>query len=340
MARGELLRKLFASYSHHDDHRFRTAALEIIAEEQQKQNHSLAKDLLNMLETPPTMKLPPPPVGLPSESLPRDKERQALLVDVRQPSRTLSDIILRDNTRNQLLRVLDEYRKSELLKVHGMRPKTKLLFCGPPGCGKSLCAEVIAAELRLPLLYTRFDAIISSYLGETSSNLRKIFDYARSGTWVILFDEFDAIGKSRSDPGEHGELKRVVNSFLQLLDGFEGNSLIVAATNHEGLLDHALWRRFDEIFGFDLPSALQIRLLLSMKLKNFPTKGLDLNRAARLLRGLSHAEIEWVCFDAVKSAILTDNDAVTQGLLEETIGKQRDRVRVGTVSKGRSRATK
>jgi len=330
MARGELLRNLFASYARHDDFDFRAVALQIIAEEQQRHNHALAKELLSMLENPTPKKRPALTVA---EPLPKSKERQTLLVDVRQPFRTMSDIILNSRTREQLARILEEYRKSEILRLHGLRPKTKLLFCGPPGCGKTLCAEVIAAEMQLSLLYTRFDAIISSYLGETATNLRQVFDYARSGSWVVLFDEFDAIGKSRGDPSEHGELKRVVNSFLQLLDGFEGTSFVIAATNHERLLDKALWRRFDEILFFAKPDAKEIRELLTLKLKNFPQRNLNYSRLSSKLRGLSHADIEWVCLEAVKAAILRDDDAVTQGLLEEAIARQRARERLGDSEK-------
>ncbi len=286
-----------------------------------------------MLETPPTLK---PPSSTPvSEQLPKDKERQAFLVDVRQPARSLADIILKEKTREQLIRVLDEYRKAEVLRVHGLQPKQRLLLCGPPGCGKSLCAEIIATELQLPMLYTRFDAIISSYLGETSSNLRKVFDYARSGTWVVLFDEFDAIGRSRSDPTEHGELKRVVNSYLQLLDSFQGKSLIIAATNYEGALDHALWRRFDEIMLFERPNHAEVRALLAMKLKNFPQKDLDFSKTATRLRGFAHADVEWVCLEAIKTAILQDSEAVTQGVLDDAIDRQRARTRVKDNSKQR-----
>jgi len=326
MARGELLRKLFASYARNDDDLFRSVALEIIAEEEQKKNHALAKELLRMLDNPA---IPKPSNSLSlSEQLPKDKERQAFLVDVRQPARSLSDIILKDETQAQVNRILNEYRKSELLHVHGLLPKLRLLMCGPPGCGKSLCAEIIAAELHLPMLYTRFDAIVSSYLGETSANLRKVFEYARSGIWVVLFDEFDAIGRSRNDATEHGELKRVVNSFLQLLDNFQGKSLIIAATNYEGSLDHALWRRFDEIIFFERPSQSEIRALLTMKLKNFPQKEVSFSRTVKKLRGMTHAEVEWICLEAIKSAILRDSDAVTQELMDEAIERQRSRRRV------------
>ena len=334
MARGELLRKLFASHAHHDDDLFRSVALEIVAEEEQKQNHLLAKDLLRMLEIPQPLKLTNATTV--SEQLPKDKERQAFLVDVRQPARSLADIILRKKTREQLVRILDEYRNAEVLRIHGLQPKQRLLHCGPPGCGKSLCAEIIAAELHLPILYTRFDAIISSYLGETSANLRKVFEYARSGTWVVLFDEFDAIGRSRSDPTEHGELKRVVNSYLQLLDSFQGKSLIIAATNYEGALDPALWRRFDDIMLFERPNHAEIRALLAMKLKNFPHRDLDFSKTASRLRGFAHADVEWVCLEAIKTAILQDSDAVTQNVLDAAIARQQARSRIMNSSKERS----
>jgi SpoVK/Ycf46/Vps4 family AAA+-type ATPase len=323
MARGELIRQLFSSYSKHDDHTFRAVALEIVAEEQQKKNHALARDLLNLMDNPSELRIPTP-VAI-TESLPHDAERKALLVDVRQPSRKLSDIVLRDSARQQLNRIIDENRRAELLRVHRLRPKTKLLLHGPPGCGKSLCAEIIASELRLPLMYTRFDAIVSSYLGETSANLRKVFDYARGGRWVVLFDEFDAIGKSRDDPGEHGELKRVVNSFLQLLDGFDEPSLIIAATNYAGALDHALWRRFDEVLHFGLPTEKDVELLLRLKLRGFPQKGISPRNAAKKLVGFSHADVEWVCVEAVKTAILHDSSEVDSRCLNEAIRRLQKR---------------
>lgn len=328
MARGELLRKLFASHMRHDDHDFRAVALQVIAEEQQKQNHSLARDLLNLLDNP-TQPSQMTPFKSGVDVLPRDKERELPLADIRKPARSLSDILLKEKPRGQLQRILEEYSKAELLRVHGLKPKTKLLFCGPPGCGKSLCAEIISSEVQAPLLYIRFDAIISSYLGETAANLRKVFNYASSGRWVVVFDEFDAIGKSRTDSTEHGELKRVVNSFLQLLDAFEGESIIIAATNHEKLLDKALWRRFDEVLFFSRPTLSEARILLDMKLRNFPQKGLNLNKAAKGLVGFSHADIEWICLDAVKSAIVQDREFVTQELLDIAISRQKDRIRLG-----------
>jgi len=328
MARGELLRRLFLSHRRGNDEEFRAVALEVIAEEERKNNHRLAKDLMRILENgSPTV--PVRQVGtVKTESLPKDSERQTCLVDVRQPNRHMQDILLAKESSDVVERVLQEYRKAELLRIHGLQPSTKLLFCGPPGCGKTLCSEIIASELGLPLLYTRFDAIVSSYLGETAANLRKVFEYASNGRWVVLFDEFDAIGKARDDATEHGELKRVVNSFLQLLDSFCAPSILIAATNHEHLLDPALWRRFDEILVFPRPSVHEIRSLLRMKLKNFPRSGLDLKAAASRLKGMSHADVERVCFDAIKASILQDKDAVDQETFDRSVEQQRARLAI------------
>ena len=318
MARGELLRKLFLCHKRGNNEGFRSVALEIIAEEQQKNNRQLAKDLLKILENSGANSVFLK-ASLANGSLPKDKERQTLLVDIRQSDHTFSDILLKKDSKIIIERVIEEYSKAELLHSHGLRPKTKLLFCGPPGCGKTLCAEVISQVLGLPLLYTRIDAIVSSFLGETAANLRKVFDYAASGRWVVLFDEFDAIGKSREDADEHGEIKRLINSFLQLLDGFQAPSIMIAATNHEHLLDTALWRRFDEVIHFPVPSVHEIRLLIRMKLKNFPHKNLDIDKQSTQFKGLSHADIEWVCYDSIKKCILDGKDEVTATIFEEAI---------------------
>lgn len=327
MARGELLRNLLLSQTRGDADRFRTVALKIIEEEQRKNNHQLAKDLLRILENGAIQyRLPNRDDEL--KSLPRDRERQALLIEIRHPDRTFADIILRESEQTAVQRVIEEFRSAELLRVHGLKPKTKLLFCGPPGCGKTLCAEILACELGLPLLYARFDAIVSSYLGETAANLRKVFDHASTGRWVVLFDEFDAIGKERDDPAEHGELKRVVNSFLQLLDSFSARSIIIAATNHEQLLDPALWRRFDEIVSFPRPSQSEIEALIEMKLKNFPRKGVKPSVVARQLSGFSHADVERTCIDAIKTSILGAKDFVDTSIFSAAIRREKARLNI------------
>lgn len=327
MARGELLRKLFVSHKRGSDEEFRAVALEIIAEEQKKNNNQLAKDLLRILDNSTSVN-PFPKAINEGSTLPKNQERQTLLVDIRHPNRDFHDIVLKKDTKKQIEDMLEEYSRSELLRTHGIKPRSKLLFCGPPGCGKTLCADIISREIGLPLLYTRFDAIVSSFLGETAANLRKVFDYASNGRWIVFFDEFDAIGKARDDIYEHGEIKRVVNSFLQLLDNFCAPSFIIAATNHEHLLDPALWRRFDEIIYFPRPSVAEIRDLLTMKLKNFPHSHLDLRMEAARLKGMSHAEIERICFDSIRACVIEGKDYIDQDIFDGAFERQKMRIRI------------
>ena len=259
------------------------------------------------------------------------------LVDIRKPDRILSDIVLDKDHAEIIQKIMVEYRKAEILNVHGLTPSNKILFCGPPGCGKTICTEIIAHELGIPLLYTRFDSIVSSYLGETAANLRKIFDFAATGRWVVMFDEFDAIGKARNDQNEHGELKRVVNSFLQILDSFKSSSLVIAATNHEQLLDPALWRRFDEIVFFPMPTVKQIKDLLLLRLKNFPYE-LEISSVANGLIGMSYADVERICLDSIKAAIIDNQDKVTQTIFDRAFKNHKSRLSIAkTASRQKSK---
>jgi SpoVK/Ycf46/Vps4 family AAA+-type ATPase len=238
------------------------------------------------------------------DALPKDTDRGAPLLEIRQPDRYLQDLVLNEVQQAILARVIEEFRQWEVLEAHSLRPSHKLLFCGPPGCGKTATAEALSRELGVPLLVVRFDAVVSSLLGETAANLRKVFDYVSRGVWVVLFDEFDAIGRSRDDATEHGELKRVVNAFLQMLDRFTGRSLVVAATNFEQALDPALWRRFDEIVRFERPNPAQIEQLLVKKLTGVRFAAALLHGTVERLEGMSHAEVELVCLDVLKQAVL------------------------------------
>ena len=327
MSRGDLLKKLFQSYLRKNDEAFQSVALEIIAEEQKKNNTLLAEELQKILANHISNSVTVEP-KYDLAALPKDKERQALLVEVRKTEHYLPDIILSKDNGELVKEIIEDFQRAEILRSHGIKGRTKILLCGPPGCGKTLLAEVIAAELGLPILYTRFDAIVSSYLGETSANMRKVFDYASRGLWLVFFDEFDAIGKSRDDPSEHGELKRVINSFLQLLDGFQGNSLVIAATNYEGLLDFALWRRFDEILRLEKPTIQEIQTLLVKKLGSVPHPEINPKAVAKRLKGLSHAEVERICYGAIRLSILRDLSTISFKLFDEAVRREKRRLKI------------
>jgi SpoVK/Ycf46/Vps4 family AAA+-type ATPase len=263
---------------------------------------------------------------IPFAALPRDPDRDAALVDVRRPQRSRDEIVLDPKMGERLTRVVDEFRAQATLARHGLHPKSRLLFVGPPGCGKTLCAEIVAAELGLDILHARFDGIVSSYLGETANNLRRVFGYAGQQRAVLFFDEFDALGKRRDDPQEVGELKRVVSSFLQILDAHPKDHVVIAATNHEGMLDDALWRRFDEVLSFARPTPVQLVKLMELRLGGVRKPAVDLHGFAQRMVGFSYADAERVCLEAVKAMLLRSLRELPPELLDRELEEQQARL--------------
>ncbi|RRR67081.1 MAG: ATP-binding protein [Candidatus Viridilinea halotolerans] len=323
---GALVRKLLQAHAKGDAAAFKAAAEAYIAEERRKNHHILANDLERaLLNGSYDQRSPLGPglrglnlLGVTEHDLPRDAERGALLLEIIAPHRTLDTLVLNLEVREGLERIVIEQGRADVLRSYGLRPIGKALFCGPPGCGKTVAAEAVAQALDLPLVLVRFDAVVSSYLGETAANLRKVFTFAASRQMVMLFDEFDAIGKQRTASEEHGELKRVVNAFLQMLDGFRGESLLIAATNHQGLLDPALWRRFDEVIFFDRPDAEASAEILRRVLHQVGlAPGIVLIERARELIGASHADVERIGLDAVKQTVLNHRTQITAAALDE-----------------------
>jgi SpoVK/Ycf46/Vps4 family AAA+-type ATPase len=260
-------------------------------------------------------------------SLPRDPDRDAALVEIRDVQRSRDEIVFSADLSRKVDRVQSEYQSRDALAKHGLYPRSRLLYVGPPGCGKTLAAEVLASELGLPLIYARFDGIVSSFLGETATNLRRDFSYAMKAPSVLFFDEFDTIGKRRDDDHEVGELKRVVGSFLQILDAHPRDRIVVAATNHEGLLDEALWRRFDDVLVFQRPTTAQIVELLRMRLRGVRKPGIDLDGLALQMQGFTYADAERVCLEAIKSMVLAGLKELRTEFLETELAEQRGRLR-------------
>ncbi len=254
---------------------------------------------------------------------PTDKDSGFALLEGRAVVREAQDIVLSDATQSALDTILLEHKRADALRVHGMQPAQKLLFCGPPGCGKTLAAEVMASALSMPLVVVRLDSAISSFLGETAANLRKVFDYIAQNPVIALFDEFDALAKDRGDNADHGELKRSVNAVLQMMDGYRGKSILVATTNYDTLLDRAVWRRFDEVVRFDMPNLEQIKRLLALKLSGIH-RDFDPQDEQIVLRfqGMSHADIERVLRRAVKTMILSQQDILTIQHVRAALGRE------------------
>lgn len=328
MANGKLLRQLIKSGVQGDLNTFRSAGEAVIREEREKNHHLLANDLERLLygtSSAATRSQSPTRLTLVSE-MPVNKDSGLALLEERPVVRETSDIVLSDSTRSALDEILNEHDRADVLRAHGLQPAQRLLFCGPPGCGKTLAAEVIASHLSMPLILIRLDSVISSFLGETASNLRKVFDYLAAHPVVALFDEFDALVKDRGDASDHGELKRSVNAVLQMMDGYRGESLLIATTNYESLLDRAVWRRFDEVVSFDMPNLEQIKRLLSLKLsgvrRNFEPTDVKI---ATLFKGMSPADIERVLRRAIKDMVLSRREFLEKSHLDAAMLREHKR---------------
>lgn len=307
---GRELKQIFRAFNAGDELSFRRAAQSIIQDEEAKQHMALARDLRRILESHPgsagslALATPEPPI---------DRDGGWPLADVREPARSLDDLVVSHVLEESLRRLCKEVERWDELDAAGIPRRQRVLLHGPPGCGKTSAAEAIAAELMAPLVVVRLDAVVSSYLGETAANLRRIFEFASGGRWVVFFDEFDALGRSRDDPTEHGEIKRMVNAVLQMLDAYRGPSLLVAATNHEGALDTAVWRRFDAVFQLPKPSVHQLRAVLRRRLAVLPHQGIDIDGAASKLKGLPHAAAEQAAWDAARRALLANRGKISGG---------------------------
>ena len=325
MARADLLKKLFQTYQRRDDRGFREVAAAIVEDERRKHHPVLANELQRILNN--GVRPADEVQGAESvfEPVPTDKDRRTPLLTVRSPDRYLEDLVLGRRTLESLTRTMAEVRGWEILDAHGLAPTRRVLFCGPSGCGKTSSAEAVAAELALPMLYVRFDSVVSSLLGATAANLRKVFEYASRGSWVVFFDEFDAIGRSRDDATEHGEIKRVVNTFLQLLDGFTGRSLVIAATNFEQALDPAIWRRFDDVLRFGLPDSAALERLVRRRLRPLRATDGQIEMLLEAVAGTTFADAERVCLDARRRCALAGSGTMRDDDLQAVLGRFRYR---------------
>lgn len=321
MARGELMRRLLASYGRDDE--FRAVAEQIINEEEKKNNRVLAQSLRKTLEAGPSNRRPR--VLAPLIPFP---EVTSDFVERIEPEHDKHNIVLSAENVRVLMDLMKEFRSGNEIRRRGLQVRSKLLFCGPPGCGKTLCAEVFAAELGLPLYIVKLDRLISSYLGETAGNVRTIFEFARKQPCVLFFDEFDALARARDDSNEHNELRRVVNSLLIFIDRITPRGFLIAATNLDKALDPAIWRRFDEVIWFEMPETAMIERFLRMKFKNLRAS-FDPMDFTNELNGYSYAEIDRICTQAIKASVIDKRQEVTPADFRKALSDERRRRRGG-----------
>ena len=305
MATAEQVKCLVKAYANHDDEKFTTVALQIAAHEARVGHDAVARDLKKEIDLiskkkPETYRIEPVnPLFLFSS-----------------PSVRKNDLIVSADLATRIERVLIEFRNRRKLQSYGYANRRKLLLEGVPGTGKTLTASVIASELGLPLYTVQMDKLVSKFMGETSSKLRQVFDAMYTDEGVYFFDEFDAIGSDRSFDNEVGEMRRILNSFLQFIEMDSSDSIIISATNNQNLLDNALFRRFADVLHYDLPTRGEISKLYEYKLGCIAPYLMVSERLIDESLGLSHAEIVRVLDDAIKSSILHENQIKEQEIIE------------------------
>jgi SpoVK/Ycf46/Vps4 family AAA+-type ATPase len=251
------------------------------------------------------------------------KGELAGLLSVSMPDTRLTDMVLNDVIQAKLERVLREQRASDKLQSHGLSPARKLLLVGPPGTGKTMTAAALAGELHLPLYVIVLHALITRFMGETAAKLRLVFDALAENRGVYLFDEFDAIGVERTTGTDVGEIRRVLNSFLQFLEQDQSRSLIVAATNYPASLDTALFRRFDAVVEYSTPTEDLAEAAIRNRLASFDTSSLDWKAARAAANGLSYAEVAAASDAAAKDAVLNDSTIVSTECLVSALAERR-----------------
>lgn len=312
MASSDQIKALLQSHVSGDDPQFYAIAMQVAATAARKGQIAFAQEVRNILERAQRAAKEPVPIARPSEEL-------AGLLTASYPKIRVQDVILADPVAIRLKQVLKEQQNIDKLGQYGLSPSRKLLLTGPPGCGKTLTAAALAGQLGIPLFTVRLDGLITRYLGESIAKLRLIFDAMRNRRAVYFFDEFDSIGMQRSFANDVGEIKRVLNSFLMYIEQDESTSLIIAATNYAEVLDYALFRRFDELFEFNLPTQDLVEQVLKVRLAAFPNSNLDYSQLGKQALGLSFAEIVHACGEAIKQAILSDSSTVSMEILQIAI---------------------
>ncbi|MDE2468611.1 MAG: AAA family ATPase [Bradyrhizobium sp.] len=306
---------LLKSHIDGDTQQFYSTALQVAADEARQGHARIAKELRDLIDQGRSMQtsVPLKPAYATPISQPRGDLASMLSIDY--PTIRLSNMVLDEAIRSRLERLLLEQRQSARLLAHDLRPRRKLLLTGPPGSGKTMTASAIAGELKLPLFVIRLEGVITKFLGETAQKILTLFDAMNKTQGVYLFDEFDALGAKRNSSNDIGEIRRILNSFLQLLEGDRSQSVIVCATNHPELLDRALFRRFDDSIDYRLPDDTNIESLLQSRLHLFDTADVNWCEVVAAARGLSQADVTRAAEESAKSAVLSERASIAQDVL-------------------------
>jgi AAA+ superfamily predicted ATPase len=332
VARSDLLLNLVRAGSQGDRLSFRRTVEAIAAEERSKQHHVLADRLVEQLASNGRTDGP-----LSGSNPVLDERTQGLLFEV-VPRRTLENLILPPTVSAACAEFVEEQHRRDLLRSHNLEPRHRVLLVGPPGNGKTSLAEALAEALTVPLFVVRYDGIIGSYLGETAGRLRRVFEHTRARACVLFFDEFDTLGKERGDLHDTGEIKRVVSSLLLQMDDLPSHVVVVTATNHDELLDRAVWRRFQLRLALPMPSPAEV----SAWIARFEARlGEPLGESAKVLDkaldGLSFAEMEEVGTDVLRRRVLALPGGDIRQIIRERAAQWQARARSGRSKEAKRR---
>lgn len=322
MARSDLLLNLVKAGVQGDRSLFQRTVDAIIAEERSKQHNVLADQLEETVRKNGKAMAPSP--------LSTNGSYHSLLHEI-QPQRTLDGLVLSRLVRKVCDELIEEQMRADLLRSHSIEPRHRVLLIGPPGNGKTCLAEAIAQALALPLLTVRYEGVVGSFLGETAGRLHKLFEHVSTRPCVLFFDEFDTLGKERGDVHDTGEIKRVVSSLLLQIDRLPSYVVVVAATNHQELLDRAVWRRFQIRMELPPPTDLQIAEWFRLAEERWKLpEGFSPRVLTQKVRFESFAELEDFALDVIRRAVLAQGQGEIRTVLAERIEQWRGRARKKT----------
>jgi len=324
MAAAEQIKSLIKYFGEGDEERFFSSALQIAAVEARKGHTNFAQELKSLIDK--AQKNRSLTFADRAKTIPILQPKRELkdLMDIFHPRIKLKDMVLKQDIRDALDKLVKEQQHWEALQKYNLTPRRKLLLVGPPGCGKSMTAQALAGELGIPIFIVRLDGVVSKFMGESVAKLRLIFEAMVDNRGVYLFDEFDSIGSHRDQGQDVGEIKRILNSFLIHIEKDQSNSIIIAATNMPEMLDKALFRRFDEVIEYPLPHKLEIIDTIKKNLHAFSfDKKPDYSNLAEIAEGLNYSAIVKACEEAIKEMILKGADKLSLSDLTHAIKKRK-----------------